>query len=156
ARRVVLRRVEADAAERNQGRLRARAQRPRAFPPLSMGARRVSAAASRPALYARGMQASSTTAEASNRDLRLSEQGLQERHAQGGRHEQPLPRAGRPGPLTRDMERELIELPRETRPILTVVVHTEEEFDWGKPHDRNATSVQHMRHIGHAQRIFDE
>ncbi len=53
------------------------------------------------------------------------------------------------------MERELIHLPRETRPILTVVVHTEEEFDWGKPHDRGATGVEHMRHIGRAQSIFD-
>jgi hypothetical protein len=54
------------------------------------------------------------------------------------------------------MERELIRLPRETRPILAVVVHTEEEFDWDKPHDRNATGVEHMRHIGRAQEIFDE
>ena len=54
------------------------------------------------------------------------------------------------------MDRELIRLPRETRPILTVVVHTEEEFDWGKPHDRNATGVEHMRHIGRAQSVFDE
>jgi hypothetical protein len=54
------------------------------------------------------------------------------------------------------MERELIHLPREARPILATVVHTEEEFDWDKPHDRNATGVQHMRHIGRAQAIFDE
>jgi hypothetical protein len=53
------------------------------------------------------------------------------------------------------MERELIHLPRETRPILTVVVHTEEEFDWSKPHDRGSTGVEHMRHIGRAQSIFD-
>jgi hypothetical protein len=54
------------------------------------------------------------------------------------------------------MDRELIRLPRETRPILAVVVHTEEEFDWDKPHDRNATGVEHMRHIERAQEIFDE
>ena len=42
------------------------------------------------------------------------------------------------------MQRELIRLPLETRPILSVVVHTEEEFDWSKPHDRNATTVEHM------------
>ena len=54
------------------------------------------------------------------------------------------------------MERELIRLPRETRPILAVVVHTEEEFDWDKPHDRSATGVRHMRHIGRAQALFDE
>ncbi len=54
------------------------------------------------------------------------------------------------------MQRELIQLPPETRPILTAVIHTEEEFDWGKPHDRHATGVEHMRHIGRAQEIFDE
>ena len=54
------------------------------------------------------------------------------------------------------MQRELIHVPAETRPILTVVVHTEEEFDWGMPYDRNATGVEHMRHIGRAQEVFDE
>ena len=54
------------------------------------------------------------------------------------------------------MERELIHLPRGAHPILSVVVHTEEEFDWDKPHNRSATSVEHMRHIGRAQEIFDE
>jgi hypothetical protein len=54
------------------------------------------------------------------------------------------------------MERKLIHLAPETRPILTVVIHTEEEFDWSKPHDRYATTVEHMRHIGRAQAVFDE
>jgi hypothetical protein len=54
------------------------------------------------------------------------------------------------------MQGERIHLPPETRPILTVVVHTEEEFDWGKPHDRHATGVEHMRYIGRAQEVFDE
>lgn len=54
------------------------------------------------------------------------------------------------------VQRELIELPHETRPILTVVIHTEEEFDWSKPHDRSATTVEHMRHIGRAQTMFEE
>jgi hypothetical protein len=54
------------------------------------------------------------------------------------------------------MQLEVIRLPPGTRPILTVVIHTEEEFDWGKPHDRNATSVEHVRHIGRAQALFDE
>jgi hypothetical protein len=58
--------------------------------------------------------------------------------------------------LYRDMQGERIHLPPETRPILTVVVHTEEEFDWGKPHDRHATGVEHMRHIGRAQEVFDQ
>ena len=52
--------------------------------------------------------------------------------------------------------RELIHLPAETRPILCVVIHTEEEFDWSRPHDRQATTVGHMRHIGRAQALFDE
>jgi hypothetical protein len=54
------------------------------------------------------------------------------------------------------MKRELIALPPETRPILTVVIHTEEEFDWNKPHDSNATGVGHMHHIDRAQTMFDE
>jgi hypothetical protein len=55
-----------------------------------------------------------------------------------------------------EMQRKLIHLPIDTRPILAVVIHTEEEFDWGKPYDRRATSVEHMRHIGRAQDIFDQ
>ena len=54
------------------------------------------------------------------------------------------------------MQRELIFLPPETCPILTVVIHTEEEFDWSKAHDRSATGVEHMQHIDRAQRLFDE
>lgn len=54
------------------------------------------------------------------------------------------------------MHRELIHLPPDIRPILTAVIHTEEEFDWDKPHDRQATGVEHMRHIERAQFLFDE
>ena len=54
------------------------------------------------------------------------------------------------------MNRDLIFLPPETRPILTAVIHTEEEFDWNKPHDRNATGIDHMQHIDRAQTLFDE
>lgn len=54
------------------------------------------------------------------------------------------------------IERELIALPAECRPILVVVIHTEEEFDWDQPHDRSATGVAHMRHIHRAQAVFDE
>ena len=54
------------------------------------------------------------------------------------------------------IERELIRLDPESRPILVVVIHTEEEFDWDKPYDRNATGVAHMRHIARAQNVFDE
>ena len=54
------------------------------------------------------------------------------------------------------MKRQLIHLPPETRPILLVVIHTEEEFDWSRGFDRNATSVEHMRHIDRIQTLFDE
>jgi hypothetical protein len=53
------------------------------------------------------------------------------------------------------IERQIIHVPDGCRPILTVVIHTEEEFDWGKPHDRAATGVAHMRHIDRAQQVFD-
>jgi hypothetical protein len=53
------------------------------------------------------------------------------------------------------MQRDLIHLPAATAPILSVVIHTEEEFDWSKPHDRNATGVRHMQHIDRAQDLFD-
>jgi len=53
------------------------------------------------------------------------------------------------------MRRDLIDLPQHTRPILVVVIHTEEEFDWDLPHDRDATGVRHMAHIDRAQRVFD-
>jgi len=41
------------------------------------------------------------------------------------------------------------------RPRLSVVVDTEEEFDWGAPPSRSETRVTAMRHVGRAQRIFD-
>ena len=53
------------------------------------------------------------------------------------------------------IDRQLIQVPSALQPVLVVVIHTEEEFDWGKPHDRNATSVAHMRHIHRAQELFD-
>ena len=40
--------------------------------------------------------------------------------------------------------------------MLSVVIHTEEEFDWSKPHDRNATGVEHMQHIERAQSLCEE
>lgn len=54
------------------------------------------------------------------------------------------------------MKRQLITVPKDIAPILAVVIHTEEEFDWNKPHDRSATGVTHMRHIDRAQGIFEE
>jgi hypothetical protein len=53
------------------------------------------------------------------------------------------------------IERELIQIDPGSRPVLVVVIHTEEEFDWSKPYDRNATGVTHMRHIERAQSVFD-
>ena len=48
-----------------------------------------------------------------------------------------------------------IAVPADTRPILSVVIHTEEEFDWNREHSRTEIGVEHMRHIGRAQEIFD-
>lgn len=42
------------------------------------------------------------------------------------------------------------------RPVLTVVVDTEEEFNWSKGFSRANTSVRSMREIFRVQRIFDE
>jgi hypothetical protein len=39
--------------------------------------------------------------------------------------------------------------------MLSVVIHTEEEFDWDRGFDRGATSVTHMRHIGRVQDLCD-
>lgn len=47
-----------------------------------------------------------------------------------------------------------IELPADTPPTLLVVIHTEEEFDWGKPFDPQATGVRHMQHLHRAQDLF--
>jgi len=48
-----------------------------------------------------------------------------------------------------------ISLPATARPILLVVVDTEEAFNWNADFDRNATSVRHMREIGRFQEICD-
>ena len=53
------------------------------------------------------------------------------------------------------MQRDIVRLPPETRPILSVVIHTEEEFDWNQPFSRESDSVEHMRHIDRAQRLFE-
>jgi hypothetical protein len=42
------------------------------------------------------------------------------------------------------------------RPILQVVVDTEEEFDWEADFDRQATSVEAMGSLQRAQAVFDE
>lgn len=48
-----------------------------------------------------------------------------------------------------------VELPRDAKPLLLVVIDTEEEFDWSKPFDRRNTSVTHMRSIDALQAVFD-
>lgn len=47
-------------------------------------------------------------------------------------------------------------LPASARPVLFVVVDTEEEFDWSASFDRRNTSVQHMLVIDSLQSVFDE
>jgi hypothetical protein len=42
------------------------------------------------------------------------------------------------------------------RPALSVVVDTEEEFDWSRGFFREKTSVRHLEHIVRVQRTFDE
>jgi len=54
------------------------------------------------------------------------------------------------------MHREIIYLPQDTPPILTIVIHTEEEFEWGKGFDRKSVGTRHIRHINAVQDIFDE
>jgi len=53
-------------------------------------------------------------------------------------------------------ENKLIALGADIKPQLIVVVDTEEEFDWSKPPDRNATSVSAMSELYRVQDIFDE
>lgn len=49
-----------------------------------------------------------------------------------------------------------VRLPHDFRPVLFVVIDTEEEFDWRGNVDRNNTSVAAMAKVGVAQQIFDE
>ena len=53
------------------------------------------------------------------------------------------------------MQRELIHVPAASRPILSVVIHTEEEFDWEGKFDRSATGVTHLRHMYRVQEVCD-
>jgi hypothetical protein len=59
----------------------------------------------------------------------------------------------REGPLARRTE---IRLPAAERPILVVVVDTEEEFDWSAPFRRDAVAVTAMREIFVFQRLCEE
>jgi hypothetical protein len=50
----------------------------------------------------------------------------------------------------------IVRMPHDARPVLVVVVDTEEEFDWSKPFDRANVDVSYMREIGRLQRVFDD
>jgi hypothetical protein len=50
----------------------------------------------------------------------------------------------------------IVTLPIEARPILLVVVDTEEEFDWSAEFSRRNTAVGHLQNIERLQRVFDE
>jgi hypothetical protein len=54
------------------------------------------------------------------------------------------------------LNRRALQLPPGHPPVLTVVIDTEEEFDWHAPFDREETSVEAMAHIGRAQELFEE
>jgi len=54
------------------------------------------------------------------------------------------------------IHRELIHIPADTPPILTVVIHTEEEFDWDKDFDRDQVGIGHIRNIHRVQSILDD
>jgi hypothetical protein len=49
-----------------------------------------------------------------------------------------------------------IDLSKDERPKLIVVIDTEEEFDWNKPVNRSSTSVTSIQYINRVQDIFDE
>ena len=55
----------------------------------------------------------------------------------------------------RPSDRAIARLPSTQRPILLVVIDTEEEFDWTAPFDRGETAVKAMREIHRAQQLFD-
>lgn len=54
-----------------------------------------------------------------------------------------------------DGSRQIIRLPDSARPVLLVVVDTEEEFDWNADFDREATAITALQEIGRAQALFD-
>ncbi|EAQ98910.2 polysaccharide deacetylase family protein [Congregibacter litoralis] len=52
-------------------------------------------------------------------------------------------------------ERRYVQLPESSRPVLMVVVDTEEEFDWERFPDRKSTEVTAMQNVGLAQERCD-
>lgn len=57
--------------------------------------------------------------------------------------------------LSLDRSPNLVKAEAAPAPRLIVVVDTEEEFDWRRPHSRTATGVENIGHQGRAQRIFE-
>ena len=51
---------------------------------------------------------------------------------------------------------EFVAIEKQEQPILTVVIDTEEEFDWNASHSRSNTSVAAIADIGRVQSIFDD
>lgn len=48
-----------------------------------------------------------------------------------------------------------VNLPLDAEPTLSVVIHTEEQFDWSKAFSRNETRVDHIQQLDLVQSIFD-
>jgi hypothetical protein len=53
-------------------------------------------------------------------------------------------------------DREPLALPEDAPPLLTVVVDTEEEFDWNAPFSRSSTSVESLAELGRFQEVCEE
>lgn len=66
------------------------------------------------------------------------------------------PANGERANATRLAHGERAHLARGAKPVLLVVVDTEEEFDWSQPFDRRNVGVTHMRSIERFQRVCDE
>ena len=58
--------------------------------------------------------------------------------------------------MQNEQVRKLIRFQPSQRPILIVVVDTEEEFDWSEDFSRSATSIKAMREIHRFQEVCDE
>ena len=56
--------------------------------------------------------------------------------------------------MLREDPRDLIERPRESAPLLLVIIDTEEEFDWSRPLSRDNTSVTSIAAQPRAHDLF--
>lgn len=50
---------------------------------------------------------------------------------------------------------ERVDISEQEKPVLIVVIDTEEEFPWEKPHNRNNTSISAINELAKVQKIFD-